>query len=93
MIDDLVRNYPWAAFLVVWLLWTGGTLWEYRLHRNKQVTGAWLLFLFCILAFALSTIEALGIARWFLTGAVLIFGWLVLKRVLRDGAVNKQNAV
>jgi len=93
MIDDLVRNYPWAAFLVVWLFWTVGTLWEYRLHRNKQATGAWLLLLFCVLAFALSTIEALGIARWFLTGAVLIFGWFVLKRVLRDGPGSKQDAV
>ena len=84
MIESFVDKYPWAAFLLVWLLWVGGTLWEYRIHRSKQVTAGWLLLLFGVLGYAASQATALGAARWALVAIALLTGWAVIRRILRD---------
>ena len=84
IVTPLVGDYPWAVFLLVWLLWVGGTVWEHRMHRNKQITGVWLIFLFGLLAFVVSTIQALGVARWFVPIGVLLIGLFFTNHVLRN---------
>lgn len=84
MIESFVDRYPWIAFLVVWLLWVGGTLWEYRVHRSKQVTAGWLLILFGVLGFAVSQADALGVWKWVMAAASLLVGWAVIRFILRS---------
>ena len=83
MFDTFVDKYPWAAFMLVWLLWVGGTLWEYRIHRSKQVTAGWMLLLFGVLGFAASQAGSLGVWRWVLAALVILVGWAVIRYILK----------
>jgi hypothetical protein len=73
------------AFIVVWLLWFSGAIWEYRGNRKKQTAAGWMLLLACVLAYALSSIESLGAARWALAGITLVVSWFFLKQWLKKG--------
>ena len=83
LLKSFVDSYPWVVFIAIWLFWVASVLIEYRWNRNRQLAAGGLLFLFCFLAYAVSTIESLGIYRWVLVGTVLVIGFISIRLIMR----------
>lgn len=69
----------WAAVALLLLLWVIGTLWEHKTHRNKQVTGGWLLFLLGVIVLFIFWAQVLGVFRWIIGTVVLVAGLVSIR--------------
>jgi UDP-N-acetylmuramyl pentapeptide phosphotransferase/UDP-N-acetylglucosamine-1-phosphate transferase len=83
IIDNLFDKYPWIVFFIGFLILIGDKLLGYRVHKNKGVAAGGLFFLMCFLAYAVSTMDAIGNAKWVLVLCVLGFGWWAIKRFVK----------
>ena len=70
--DSLIGR--WAAVALLLLVWVIGALWEHKTHRNKQVTGGWLLFLLGVIVLFIFWAQVLGVFRWIAGTVVLVAG-------------------
>jgi|GEM_PF-5311015 len=79
LIDLFIDKYPWLSLSFVWLIWFAGALWEYRTHRNKQVTSGGLFFLLCCLLFAIAQTSINWYLKLVIGGGITTIVWLVVK--------------
>jgi hypothetical protein len=65
VVISIYERNKWLEFFIFWVIWIGGAIFEYQIHRNKQVTLGWLYLCLGVLIYMLySSDDQLGIYKW-----------------------------